>query len=202
MISPFFGGVFRLTSTYGPRFSREGTEFHAGIDCVGISSKRICAVSPGTVVVSQIVADKNDPTWEWGNYVAVLGDDGLIAYYCHMSARSVSVGRRVAIGDELGIEGSTGYTFGAHLHLEIRKNNIPVNAAEYIGVPNVTGVYDANTFASPDNIPAEWSREAFEWATSNGILRGDANGDYALRSYCTREQAIVFLYRTYNLIVG
>lgn len=200
MISPFIGGEFRITSTYGTRTLNGQTNFHAGIDCVGISSKRVCAISPGLVVVSQIITDRNDPSWEWGNYVAVLGDDGKTVYYCHMSERSVQPGTRVNAGDEIGIEGNTGYSFGAHLHLEVREGNRPINAAEYIGVPNALGTYDANTHPELDNTPAEWSREAFEWATSNGILLGDTNGDYALRSYCTREQMIVFLYRTYNLI--
>ncbi len=200
MISPFVGGEFRITSIYGSRTLNGVQNFHAGIDCVGISSKRICAVSSGTVVVSQIVDDRSDPTWEWGNYVAVLGDDGCVIYYCHMSERIATVGQRVELGDEIGIEGNTGYSFGAHLHLEVREANIPINAAGYIGVPNVVGTYDANIYPELDNTPSEWSRDALEWAISNGILQGDTNGDYALRSYCTREQMIVFLHRTYNLI--
>ncbi len=198
MISPFLGGEFRITSIYGIRNLNGTTSFHAGIDCVGISSKRISAVSPGRVVVSQIVTDKNDPTWEWGNYVAVLGDDGKIVYYCHMSERTAKVNDRVETGDEIGIEGNTGYSFGAHLHLEVREKNTPINAAEYIGVANSVGTY--TSLSLYDNTPAEWSKEAVEWAKASGILIGDTNGDLALRSYCTREQMCVFLHRLYNLI--
>ena len=50
-----------------------------------------------------------------------------------------------------------------------------------------------------DNIPAEWSKEAVEWAVDNGILYGDENGDYKLRQPCTREQMCVFLHRLYKL---
>ena len=163
---------------------------------MGESSKRVCAVTAGTVVVSQIITDRNDPTWEWGNYVALACDDGKIVYYCHLSERSVRVGERVEEGGEIGVEGNTGYSFGSHLHLEVREGNTPINAADYIGVPNVTGSYDATL----DNTPAEWSREALEWAITNQILQGDNAGNYSLRSPCTREQMCVFLHRTYNLI--
>lgn len=200
MTSPFIGGEFRVTSTYGNRTLNGNTAFHAGIDCVGISSKRVCAISSGRVAISQIVTDKSDPTWEWGNYVAIISDDGKIVYYCHLSERTVHEGERVNIGDEIGIEGNTGYSFGAHLHLEVREGSLPIDAASYIGIPNKTGTYSAELFPDTDNIPADWSREAVAWAKSNGILIGDANGDLALRSACTREQMCVFLYRTYNLI--
>ena len=197
MISPFIGGEFRITSTYGNRVSNGVTSFHAGIDIVGESSKRVCAVSSGTVVVSQIVTDKTNPTWEWGNYVAVAGDDGKLVYYCHLSERSVRTGERILIGDEIGIEGNTGYSFGSHLHLEVREGVTPINAADYIGVANAIGTYKAGVL---DNTPAEWSREAVEWAIAGGILRGDSEGNYSLRAPCTREQMCVFLHRTYNLI--
>jgi len=44
-----------------------------------------------------------------------------------------------------------------------------------------------------DNTP-KISREAVDWARENGILKG-CNGDLMLSSPCTREQAIVFLWR-------
>ena len=200
MTSPFIGGEFRITRTYGSRTLNGLTDFHAGIDCVGISSKRVCAISGGYVAVSQIVTDKSDPTWEWGNYVAILSDDGKIIYYCHLSERTVRAGDRVELGDEIGIEGNTGYSFGAHLHLEVRDGSTPTDAAAYIGVPNALGTYNAEPLPATDNTPADWSREAVGWASENGILLGDENGNYALRSPCTREQMCMFLYRIYNLI--
>lgn len=197
MISPFTGGEFRITSTYGNRIFNGTTSFHAGLDIVGESSKRVCAISSGTVAVSQIVTDKSDPSWEWGNYVAVAGDDGKLVYYCHLSERSVRVGERISVGTEIGIEGNTGYSFGSHLHLEVREGATPINAADYIGVPNAIGTY---SLPALDNTPAEWSRESVEWAISNGILQGNSEGNYSLRSPCTREQMCVFLHRTYKLI--
>lgn len=49
--------------------------------------------------------------------------------------------------------------------------------------------------AADDSTPAEWAREAVTWATKNGVIFGDEHGNLRLREPCTREAAIVFLYR-------
>lgn len=43
--------------------------------------------------------------------------------------------------------------------------------------------------------PAAWSKEARDWAEKNGILQGDSGGKKQYRSFCTREQMVVFLKR-------
>ena len=43
--------------------------------------------------------------------------------------------------------------------------------------------------------PESWSAEAREWAEDNGIIRGDEHGNKQYRSFCTREQMVVFLKR-------
>ncbi len=139
--SPYYGGEFKLTSEFGERFLNGQREFHGGIDLVGISSKRVTAVSAGRVIFSGIITDKSNRTSEWGNYVSVMGDDGKTVYYCHLSKRSVASGDRVEIGDEIGVEGNTGYSFGSHLHLEVRQGRAQENAAEYIGIEGSVGRY-------------------------------------------------------------
>lgn len=136
-----YSGKFRVTSPIGTRTLNGVQEYHKGIDVVGLTDKHICAVVGGTVAVSQIITDKNNLTWQWGNYVCVIGDDGRQYYYCHMSQRLVSVGQRVKRGDHLGIEGDTGYSFGSHCHFEVRENGVSVNPAPFLDVLNVVGVY-------------------------------------------------------------
>lgn len=43
------------------------------------------------------------------------------------------VGQKVRQGEVVGHQGNTGYSFGSHLHLEIRLNNTPVNPRNYLG---------------------------------------------------------------------
>lgn len=131
-----------MTSPYGIRFLNGVREFHQGIDATGLTDRHVCAVVPGVVAVSTIVTDKSNRTWEWGNYVRVDGDDGRRYYYCHLSTRLVEVGKRVAAGDHVGIEGNTGYSFGNHCHFEVRGGDgIAVNPAPFLEIPNLAGIY-------------------------------------------------------------
>lgn len=137
-----YNGKFRVTSPFGPRMLNGAADDHRGIDVVGITDKYVCAAAPGRVAASMIVTDKTDRTWEWGNYVRVDGDDGMRYYYCHLSKRLVTVGRRVKAGDYLGIEGNTGYSFGSHCHFEVRdRAGNSVNPSTFLRVPNVCGTY-------------------------------------------------------------
>ena len=196
-----FDGEMRITSTYGMRTDPiSGQRMrHGGLDIVG-ADYTIRAVCNGVVAVSQMVTDKSNATWQWGNYVCVLGDDGNYIYYCHMAERRVRTGQRVSAGDILGIMGSTGYSTGDHLHFEVRNGvNMVLDPADYLGIPNRIGDVEVSAAKLPDvrqdNEPAEWAREAVAWARANGILYGDEAGNLRLREPCTREMAVVFLYR-------
>ena len=137
-----YNGKIRVTSPFGPRTLNGQPDDHRGIDVVGITDKYVCAVVSGRVAASMIVTDKSDRTWEWGNYVRVDGDDGMRYYYCHLSERLVTVGRRVKAGDYLGIEGNTGYSFGTHCHFEVRdRAGNSVNPSTFLGIPNACGTY-------------------------------------------------------------
>lgn len=43
--------------------------------------------------------------------------------------------------------------------------------------------------------PGSWSKEERDWAEKNSIIIGDANGDKRYKSYCTREEMVIFLKR-------
>lgn len=144
-LSPFESYKYRLTSRYGQRVLNGKSEFHGGVDLVGVGSTAVCSVCDGTVVNSRIITDKSNATWQWGNYVAVQAKDGAVIYYCHLASRAVKKGEKVKAGQRIGIMGNTGYSFGAHLHFEVRRNNKAINAAEYLGIPNSAGAYSVRT---------------------------------------------------------
>lgn len=205
------GTPVRLVSAYGRRedpITHEPEVFHGGIDLVGDGEKTIFAVVGGTVLMSRMVTDKSNPTSEWGNYISIAGDDGLVHYYCHLSERWVVAGERIEPGQGIGVEGSTGRSTGSHLHYEVRWSVVgdTLNPAEIIGIPNEKGVYvvEENNKANErtDSEPQEWSREAVEWAAANGIIFGDGAGNLMLREPCTREQVLVFLHRMYQAMQG
>ena len=195
---PLEGNV-RITSAYGNRtnpITGQPNEWHGGLDLVS-TDRTVRAAVGGRVAVSQIVTDKTNATWQWGNYVAVAGDDGNIVYYCHLAERSVTAGQRVNAGDVLGIMGTTGYSTGVHLHFEVRDSaNRQLDAAAYLGIENDVG---AISTAKSDTA---WSDEAVAWAVENEILYGDGNGNLMLDEPCTRRQMVVFIHRLYRKLGG
>lgn len=137
-----YSGIYKVISPFGMRMLNGQPDNHKGIDVVGVTNKYVCAVVSGTVGASTIIVDRRNRTWEWGNYVRVDGDDGRKYYYCHLSKRLVSPGTRVRVGDHLGIEGNTGYSFGSHCHFEVRNaSGTSVDPAPFLGIVNVAGVY-------------------------------------------------------------
>lgn len=136
--SPYKNGSFRISSAYGNRPSLG--DWHNGIDLIGLDGDRdVVAVMGGRVLMSRMVTNHSNRTWEWGNYVSVLQDDGVTAYYCHLDSRAVKQGDRVEAGDSIGVQGNTGYSLGEHLHFEVRRDNKAFNPADYLGIPNESG---------------------------------------------------------------
>ena len=85
----------------------------------------IVAAAPGVII------NKGDGQYDRrcvaadnpANFVSILQDDGLYAFYWHMKKGSVTtraVGARVAAGEVLGLVGSSGRSTGPHLHFELR----------------------------------------------------------------------------------
>lgn len=201
MTMPFEKG-FRVSSAYGWRTDPiDGSRsFHGGVDLVG-RDNAVRAVRAGAVLKSRIVTDPNDRTSEWGNYIAVYGEDSKIYYYCHLESRGVEVGERVEEGQVIGLEGATGRVTGKHLHFEIRESNnyTTVNPAEIIGIPNEAGYV---WVPEPDYVKqaSPWAKDAVAWAVEKGILKGRGEGDWALRDPITREEMCVMLYRAREVL--
>lgn len=132
-----YKGNYRISSPYGNRKLDNGdNRFHSGIDYVGIDSKEIIAPTNGKIISSQIITDKNNPTWEWGNYVKMDDLNGYYLFFCHLSSRSVKVGQTVVKGQIIGLEGQTGYSLGSHLHFEVRRksDNVSINPEQYFKI--------------------------------------------------------------------
>lgn len=141
---PFKSQKCRLTSPYGYRVHpiKGWRHFHGGVDLVAIGGDEIVAAVDGKVVRSRIVTDKSNATWEWGEYIAITGTDGVTVYYCHLAKRLVQVGQTVKAGDVIGTQGATGQATGPHLHFECRRGTKQIDAAEYLGIKNALGTYD------------------------------------------------------------
>ena len=143
MIIPFDCAAVKLTSPYGERVLNGEKNFHSGYDLVGIGSWDVTAAGGGTVVQSRMVTDKSNLTWQWGNYVCIRTDAGQYHYYCHLASRAVRAGQTVRAGEKLGVMGNTGYSFGVHLHFEVRAadGKTAICPETVLGIPNAAGTY-------------------------------------------------------------
>lgn len=115
-----------VTDTFGWRTLDGASNFHGGIDiaCPGSAyGQDILAAEDGTVVYVNAY-----DSWGsgWGYYVIV--DHGIDDYgcrittlYAHCSSIYVSEGQQVIGGQTcLGAIGNTGWSYGSHLHFEVR----------------------------------------------------------------------------------
>ncbi|MBE6749372.1 MAG: hypothetical protein E7557_09135 [Ruminococcaceae bacterium] len=121
-------GLHTVTSPFGWRSLGN----HKGIDISGANAS-------GSLVVagaSGVVTEAGWSTGGYGNYVMIDHGNGVETLYAHMLDNSlmVSVGDHVTKGYAIGRVGNTGYSFGAHLHFEVRINGTRVNPAWYIGL--------------------------------------------------------------------
>jgi hypothetical protein len=114
-----------LTITQG--FHLTG-KIHRGLDfgwnsaVAGSRSQPIISAESGTVI-SAVDGYGNTPNNRiYGNYVIVQHGDGFYSVYGHLAkGLKVKRGDKVSKGQQLGNMGNSGYSFGNHLHFELRK---------------------------------------------------------------------------------
>lgn len=112
-----------VSSEFGPRDApgQGGSTDHQGIDLAPGAGLPIPAAGSGVVALAGVNGG-------FGNCVIIDHGNGLRTLYGHMQdTPSVSVGQTVAAGQIIGLVGNTGVSFGAHLHLEVHVNGVPVN---------------------------------------------------------------------------
>jgi murein DD-endopeptidase MepM/ murein hydrolase activator NlpD len=109
-----------LTSPFGERWGR----LHAGIDIGAGFGTPILAAAAGTVIYAGWLGG-------YGNLVVIDHGGGLSTAYAHQQRIYVS-GGSVEQGQTIGEVGSTGYSFGPHLHFEVRIGGSPVDPLGYL----------------------------------------------------------------------
>jgi len=118
---------FPRTSPYGTRRSYNGgpvSSFHAGSDWGAPQGTPILAPAPGVVMLAE-------PLFVRGGAVIIDHGAGAYSNFWHMSQIDVKPGDEVQTGDQLGLVGTTGLSTAAHLHWEIRINQVAVNPLQW-----------------------------------------------------------------------
>lgn len=134
----------RVNSIYAPGGRTDipvsGTT-HRGIDLYAPQGTPIYAAADGEVVYI------NASGWGggYGTYVVLSHGNGLYTLYAHGSGvGNISVGSNVTTDTVIMYSGSTGWSYGAHLHFEVCLGGTSnkVNPAPYLGIENKVGNYN------------------------------------------------------------
>ncbi|MBT2603629.1 peptidoglycan DD-metalloendopeptidase family protein [Bacillus sp. ISL-53] len=121
-----------VSSTMGERWNKQ----HAGIDIAASGTVPVVAAADGVVSRSYFSST-------YGNVVFVthsISGQQWTTVYAHLSSRQVGEGAVVAKGQQVGIMGNTGHSFGQHLHFELHKGpwnyskSNAVNPLNYINI--------------------------------------------------------------------
>lgn len=116
-----------VTSPFGIRsdpFTRR-PNWHNGVDMGAGWNAPIVAAGPGEV----IFAGRKGGA---GITVDIDHGNGFISRYAHLNRMTVKRGDTVALGDQVGLMGSTGRSTGPHLHYEVHFNGKAHNPVEFM----------------------------------------------------------------------
>ncbi len=116
-ITDNFGG--RLHPILGSWRQHNGTDFSAS------TGQAVLAIEDGLVIVS----GWNDA---FGELIVIDHGGNISSWYGHSSKRLVRVGDTVKRGQRIANAGSTGWSTGPHVHLEIHMDGKPVNPMDYL----------------------------------------------------------------------
>ncbi len=112
---------YDFNSPYGVRWGK----LHTGVDLVATEGTPYVAIHDGTV-------ERAGWFGGYGYTVIVRHADGSEAIYGHSSALTVKQGQQVKAGDQLGLVGNTGHSYGSHLHLEIHVKGEPLDPVPWL----------------------------------------------------------------------
>ncbi|MBI3958327.1 MAG: peptidoglycan DD-metalloendopeptidase family protein [Chloroflexi bacterium] len=122
------GLEYPTTSPYGTRRSYNGgpySSYHAGQDFGAPAGVTVTAPGDGVVVLAE-------PLNVRGNAVVIDHGAGVFTGYWHLSENFMTPGQRVAVGDPLGLVGTTGLSTGNHLHWEVRIYGVAVDPLQFL----------------------------------------------------------------------
>jgi murein DD-endopeptidase MepM/ murein hydrolase activator NlpD len=120
---PHWGEV---TSPFGiGRIYNDGSSsHHGGVDISGDIGAPVVASNGGRVALG-------GPLDVRGNAVILDHGWGVYSGYYHLSEVLVAEGQQVAQGETIGLLGDTGLSTGAHLHWEMRVDDVLVDPVEW-----------------------------------------------------------------------
>lgn len=106
-------GNGNVTQAFGVRNSLYSAGYHTGVDISASAGDPVKAPVGGTVVAAGWAG-------KYGNTVQIRHPDGKVSLLAHNQNVTVRVGQQVNAGQVVARAGSTGQSFGVHIHWEVR----------------------------------------------------------------------------------
>ena len=127
---PPFEQAYTRTSGFGMRLHpiKHVWKLHSGTDLVSLPGPGpVVAASSGTITAAGYRGG-------YGNAVDIDHGNGVTSRYAHLARihPGIAPGTPVAVGQVLGLEGSTGSSTGNHLHFEVIKDTVPVDPMPFM----------------------------------------------------------------------
>lgn len=107
------------------RITKEFAFFHPGLDLATDAGTPVLAILPGKV------EKVGRSRFGYGNHLIINHGSGIKSLYAHLIKLSVKEGDQINKDTVIGYVGSTGWSTGPHLHLEILEENHKINPKAY-----------------------------------------------------------------------
>lgn len=177
-IAPFINDVFTVTS---PWWTERWGTIHRGLDISTGANDPVYSMLDGKVVQMW----HNDSSM--GNALVIKSNEGTATLYMHLASFNVSLNQNVSVGQQIGIEGTTGDSTGIHLHVEMQDMGSSntwhwsYNKSDYLdptafmGIDNVKNtqwIYDGTPIPpTPTPTPTTSIDKKFPWVLYARRLR-------------------------------
>lgn len=177
----------RITQHYG-------NNGHTGVDLGATSDRKVYANADGTVEQIQTgYGNKKGSTGmaSYGNMVLIKHPNGMKTRYAHLQTVLVSKGQKVKAGQQIGVQGNTGNSYGTHLHYEVyNSNGSRINPEAYTEkavytAPKPVAVTGDITYQVYDNVRKAWCPEVVNDRDYAGNLGHAIGGFRAKPKYGT-----------------
>lgn len=124
---------------------QSGNVFHMGVDYNGIlEGEPVYPTAAGRVIKTVFkytdfdkgLINERGILVDTANYVMIDHGSGITSFYLHLQHENnpqIREGDWVNTNTVIGKVGNTGNSTGAHLHFEVRKNNLAINPTIYLG---------------------------------------------------------------------
>jgi murein DD-endopeptidase MepM/ murein hydrolase activator NlpD len=124
-----------ISSTFGPRIlpnHPQAGSYHYGVDLPAPEGTPVRAVASGKLLRIQ----HGGP----GGLEVLIQHEGFVSVYSHLASVGPALGKAViAAGDEVGVVGHSGVSFGPHLFFALLQEGRAVDPRPYLGAPLCSG---------------------------------------------------------------